>query len=986
MNQGFRIDNRNKSHLIQRDKTCVFNFNGKTFEGYLGDTLASALLANGQKFVARSFKYHRPRGIFTSGSEEPNALMHLRKNAYQEPNARATVTELFDGLEATSQNHRGSLKYDLMAVNDLFSSFLTAGFYYKTFMWPKAFWEKVYEPIIRSSAGLGELSGQEDPDQYDKGFLHCEILIIGAGPSGLAAALAGAQAGSRIILAEEDFEMGGRLNSETYSVSGLSGVQWARETLSKLGAMPNVRLLNRTTILGVYDHGIYSALERKTDHLATASNKPRQILWRIYSKRAILSAGSTERSIAFPNNDRPGIMLAGAVRSYANRWDVATGKNISIFTNNDDGWRTASDLIAKGVNIQTVVDTRSIDPVIDIPGAAIEMGVQVINTKGRHGLKSITLSNGKHYKTDCLGISGGWNPNVHLSCHHHHRPVWREDLLAFVPSEKLPYGMVVTGAAKGELNLSSALQSGYAAAKSISAELGHTASIENCAKSDEESTKNSAFWFVKHAAGRSWLDLQNDVTTKDIRLAQQEGFTSVEHVKRYTTLGMATDQGKTCNITAMAVMADKMGKTIPEIGTTMFRPPYTPVSLAVYAGRARGKTFRPTRLTPSHQWAENKGAVFVETGAWLRAQWFPQAGETSWRQSVDREVTQTRNSVGICDVSTLGKIDIQGRDAGEFLNRIYCNTFSTLKVNRVRYGLMLREDGMVMDDGTTARLSKDHYLMTTTTANAVGVFRHMEFCRQCLWPNLDVHLMSATEQFAQYAIAGPNARKLLQNIIDPEFDISNESFPFMACGEITIANGTPARLFRISFSGELAYELAVATRYGNSLMEALIQAGKEFDVVSYGTEALGVMRIEKGHAAGNELTGQTTALNLGLGRMVSKKKDSIGNVLSERISLNSDDALRLVGFIPVNRTKTLDSGAHFVALGKDVKTANDEGWMTSVTFSPSLKHFVGLGFIKNGHNRLGEIVYACNPLQGNTLEVEIVSPHFIDPKGERQRV
>ncbi|GAA0395532.1 sarcosine oxidase subunit alpha [Cocleimonas flava] len=995
MSQKNRLNKDKSSGFIDRDKTIHFNFNGEQFEGYQGDTLASALLANNQKLVARSFKYHRPRGIFTAGSEEPNALMHLRTGAYQEPNVRATVAELFEGLEARSQNHRGSLKHDLMAINDFLSPFLTAGFYYKTFMWPKAFWEKLYEPIIRQSAGLGELSGQEDPDKYDKGFLHCDILIIGAGPSGLAAALAAGQAGSRVILADEDFVMGGRLNNETYQVNGMHGAEWAKTTLAELASMDNVRLMKRTTVLGAYDHGIYSALERKTDHLASTDpvykTKPRQVLWKIYSKRAILSAGSTERPIAFPNNDRPGIMQAGAVRTYANRYDVAAGQNVSIFTNNDDGWRTAQDLAAKGINIQAVIDSRDIQPVAEISGANIEMGAQVIDTQGRHALQSIQLSNGKTYDTDCLAVSGGWNPNVQLSCHHRGRPQWNKDILAFVPSGDgsggLPPEMHIAGAANGDLDLSSALSSGHELAKSLSKELGNASKVGGCPKAESESIANSAFWFVKtDTKSRSWLDFQNDVTTKDIRLAQQEGFTAVEHVKRYTTLGMATDQGKTSNIPAMAVMADNEGKTIPEVGTTIFRPPYTPVSIAAYAGRSRGKEFRPTRLTPSHRWAKEQGAEFVEVGAWMRAQWFPKDGETHWRESVDREVTQTRNSVGICDVSTLGKIDIQGRDAGEFLNRVYCNTFSTLKVGMVRYGLMLREDGFAMDDGTTARLGEHHYLMTTTTANAVGVSRHLEFCRQCLWPDLDVHVISATEQYAQYSVAGPNARKLLQKIVDPEFDISNEAFPFMACGDITVCGGTAARLFRISFSGELAYEIAVPTRYGYSMMKTLMQAGEEFDAVIYGTEALSVMRIEKGHAAGNELTGQTTAHNLGMGRMVSKKKDSIGNMMSERPNLIKEDANRLVGFVPVDKSEKLSAGAHFIQKGKSAITENDEGWMSSVAFSPSLGHSIGIGFIKSGHQRMGEIVTASNPLLGKDVDVEIVSAHFVDPDGERLRV
>ena len=495
----------------------------------------------------------------------------------------------------------------------------------------------------------------------------------------------------------------------------------------------------------------------------------------------------------------------------------------------------------------------------------------------------------------------------------------------------------------------------------------------------------SPFWHVGESRGRAWLDLQNDVTVKDVEQAHREGFRSVEHLKRYTTLGMATDQGKTANVGALAIMAGQTGRSIAETGTTMFRPPYTPVPIAAFAGRSRGRDFRPTRLTPSHDWAAERGAVFVEAGAWLRAQWFPRPGETHWRQSVDREVLQTRGSVGICDVTTLGKIDIQGRDAAEFLNRIYANGFARLAVGKVRYGLMLREDGIAYDDGTTARLGENHFVMTTTTVNAVLVFRNMEFARQCLWPGLDVHLISVTEQWAQFAVAGPNSRALLRKVVDPEHDISNEAFPFMACGEVGVCGGTPARLFRISFSGELAYEVAVPARYGEALMEALMVAGEEFEAVAYGTEALGVMRIEKGHAAANELNGQTTARMLGMQRMVSKRKDCIGNVLSERPEMNREDGLELMGFRPADRSEELPSGAHFLATGAEAATENDEGWMTSVAWSPELGHSVGLGFIRNGHARIGETVRAWDGVRGRDVAVEIVSAHFLDPDGERLR-
>ena len=979
--------NRLEGGQIDRSRMLNFTFDGKSYQGYAGDTLASALLANNVRLMGRSFKYHRPRGVLTAGSEEPNAIMELRDGARQEPNTRATTAELFDGLTAKSQNKIGSLRFDLMAINDRFSNFLTAGFYYKTFMWPAAFWEKVYEPIIRKAAGLGSISFQDDPDEYDRGFLHCDLLIIGAGPSGLAAALTAGRAGAQVILADEDYTMGGRLNSERFSLTDQSGAEWAAKTVKELAELPNVRVMARTTILGAFDHGIYGALERVSDHLALPeAGKPRQILWRIYTKRSLLCAGATERPIAFENNDRPGIMLAGAMRSYANRWAVTAAQNVAIFTNNDDGHKTAADLHSAGVQVAAVIDIRQ-----DAPQSLdyeVIAGGRITNSRGRLGLTSVEvlLPDGSTRRLPCgaLGVSGGWNPNVHLTSHHRGRPVWNDKIAAFCPPEECPSGLTVAGAALGNFTTAGALASGVSQANAVLKGLGIKQNKIVMPQAEDGSVNMTPFWYVQ-GCSRAWLDQQNDVTVKDVKLSHQENFISVEHLKRYTTLGMATDQGKTSNMGGLAIMAELTGKTIPEVGTTIFRPPYTPTAIGAFAGRDRGTDFRPTRKTPSHTWAKEKGAVFVEVGMWLRAQWFPQAGESHWRQSVDREVLATRNSVGICDVTTLGKIDVQGADAATFLNKVYCNGFAKLATGKTRYGLMLREDGIAMDDGTAARLAKDHFVVTTTTANAVSVFRHMEFARQCLWPDLDVQLISTTEAWAQYAVAGPNARKLLQKVVDSKFDLSNEAFPFMACANVTVCGGLRARLFRISFSGELAFEIAVPTRYGDAMIRRLMQAGEEFEAVAYGTEALGVMRIEKGHAAGNELNGTTSAVNLGMGRMVSKKKDSIGSTLSERSGLNTDDALKLIGLRPVDVKNPVPAGSHLITRGDPVDAAHDQGYVTSACYSPNLGYSIALAYLKSGDSRKGEILRLVSPLTGFDHEVEVVSAHFIDPEGERLR-
>lgn len=968
--------------LIDRNRSLNFTFDGKSYTGHAGDTLASALLANDVRLMGRGFKYHRPRGVFTAGSEEPNALVELRAGNRQEPNTRATVAELFEGLDARSQNHVGSLGFDLLAVNDLMSPFFAAGFYYKTFMWPKAFWEKLYEPMIRRAAGLGSLSMQADPDSYDAGFLHCDLLVIGGGAAGLAAALTAARTGARVILADEDFRLGGRLLAESAPLDR-PAAEWIAEVEAEFASLPNLRVMRRTTVWGAFDHGIYGAVERVSDHLPTPGKRVRQSLWRITAKRAILAAGATERHIPFANNDRPGVMMAGAMRAYANRWAVSPAKRVAIFTNNDDGHRTAADLAAKGVEIAAVVDSRP-----DAPARGSYRtiaGGMVTDSKGRLGLAKVEVTqNGRAEWIDCgaLGVSGGWNPNLHIASHHRGRPVWNEAAQAFLAEDGNVAGLSIAGAAAGKGSTAQALASGAQAAVAALADIGISAHLPDLPRAEDEALNLKPLWHVP-GKGRAWVDFQNDVTVKDVKLAYVENLRPVEHLKRWTTLGMATDQGKTSNVTAIAVMAELTGQSINQTGTTIFRPPYTPVSMSVLGGGDTGAHFRPRRLTPTHEWAKSQGAVFVEVGQWMRAQYFPRKGETEWRQTVDREVLATRAGVGICDVTTLGKVDVQGADAGEFLDRVYANAMKSLKVGMVRYGLMLREDGFAWDDGTCARLAEDQYVVTTTTANAGTIYKHMEFCRQCLWPELDVQLISTTDAWAQMSVAGPHARKLLERVVDG-FDISNEGFPFMACANLTVCGGLRARLFRISFSGELAYEIAVPARYGNALMARMLQVGADLGATPYGTETLGVLRIEKGHAAGNELNGQTTAQMLGMGKMVSTKKDSIGAVLSRREGMVADRRV-LVGLQPVNAADPVMAGAHLFAEGAAQDTANDQGWITSACYSPHVGSAIGLGYLVNGDSRKGEVVVAANPLQGQSVRVRVVSAHFVDPEGGRVR-
>ncbi len=990
---GAQTQRLSSGGLIDRSRPLCFRFDGTDYAGYAGDTLASALMANGIKVIGRSFKYHRPRGIFTAGAEEPNALVTLRSGARREPNTKATTVELYDGLDSISQNRWPSLEFDVLAINQLFAPLFVGGFYYKTFMWPAPFWEKVYEPLIRRAAGLGAASLLPDPDQYEHATAHCDVLVIGAGPAGLAAALAAGRAGARVILCEEDFRLGGRLLSEHHQVHAMTSADWAARAEAELASLPEVRIFRRTSVFGVYDGGTYGALERVSDHFPLPpEHQPRQRLWQIVAQRAINAMGAIERPIVFGGNDRPGVMLASALRTYVNRFAAAPGRSVAIFTATDDGWMAAQDLIRADIHVEIVIDRRprvldALSRPVARAGTRILLDAVVADTAGGQRVRRVdVLKNGRRigFEVDALAVSGGFNPQIGLTTHLNGKPRWSDEISAFVPSD-LPPGMVVVGAAAGDYGLSACLTGGFTAGATAAADFGFAARSGPMPVAQDEATAVTPFWHVEAAQTKAFVDLQNDVTAKDVEIAYREGFRAVEHLKRYTTLGMATDQGKTSNLNGHALMAHLTGRTVPETGTTRYRPPHVPIGIGALAGPHVGVHFKATRYAAGHQWALEHGASMVEAGQWLRPRWFAKPGETDWLQSVTREARTVRSAAGVCDVSTLGKIDIQGRDAGVFLDRVYVNTFSSLAIGKARYGLMLREDGFVLDDGTTARLAPDHYLMSTTTGNAGKVMQHLEFCHQVLWPELDVAMVSVTEQWSQYAVAGPKSRELLQSLWGDRLDLSDTAFPYLACAEFALGK-VPARLFRLSFSGELAYEIAVPADFGDSLMRALAQAGEALGAVPYGSEALGVLRIEKGHVSVNELNGQTTAGDLGLGRMMSTKKDFVGRMLARRPALVDPDRPTLTGFKPVDRAARLRSGAHFLSVGAEPTAENDEGYMTSVAYSPHVGSWIGLGLLRRGPQRIGEHVRAYDPVRNGDVEVEIVSPVFVDPQGARLHV
>ncbi len=970
-----RIDGKGR---VDRSRPVTITFDGRKLPAYKGDTLASALIANDVRVVGRSFKYHRPRGILTAGSEEPNALVEVIGHANQTPNTRATVQEVFEGLVAQSQNRWPSLAFDVMAVNDLAAPFLSAGFYYKTFMWPRRFWEGIYEPLIRRAAGLGRLSGKHDEGVYEKAWAHCDLLVIGSGPAGLMAALTAGRAGADVILCEETAEVGGRLLSDDGQIDGAPAENWVDLAVAELASLPNVRVMVRTTVTGAYDDGTFGALERVGLHRRPRPNLPRECFWRIVARRSILAAGALERGIAFENNDRPGIMMASALGTFLNRYGVVPGREVTLFGNNDSTRLTARCLMAAGVSVAAIIDARADAP--DEAGTTVHKGAVVIGTRGRMGLREIAVRKGStefRVATDVLGISGGWNPTVHLTCHMNGRPQWSPDLAAFVPSGGAIPGMLVAGAANGTFSTHGCLAAGAQAARVSLTALDRVAPDVALPQAEDAPYRIAPLWAVP-GTGRAWLDFANDVTVKDVALSAQEGFASVEHMKRYTTQGMAPDQGKNSSVAALAVLADATGRGIPETGTTTFRPPYTPVSIAAMGAGARAEGFAPQRFLTSDQASRDRGAPMIEAGLWYRPSYFPKPGETTWRQACDREVTMVRTSVGVADVSTLGKIDIQGRDAGRFLDFVYTNTFSTLPVGRVRYGLMLREDGHVLDDGTTTRLAEDHWLMTTTTAAAGLVMRHLDFVHQAFCASMDVRFISVTEHWAQFAVAGPGARDLLASALGRA-----PGLPFMGVQAVTI-QGVPGRLFRISFSGEEGYEIAVPARYGEALFRDLTARAETMGGGLYGMEALNVLRIEKGFITHAEIHGRTTAFDIGMDRMVSAKKDCIGKAAAARPGMVGAGRDQLVGLKPLTDTP-ITAGAHLFVQGTAITRENDQGYVTSVGYSPTLASWLGLAFLQNGRARHGETIRLVDHLRKVDVLCSVTDPVFHDSEGAKLR-
>ncbi|MEM8777167.1 MAG: sarcosine oxidase subunit alpha family protein [Pseudomonadota bacterium] len=994
--------------LLNKNRAIEFTFNGKRLKGYQGDTLASALLANDQMLVGRSFKYHRPRGIVASGPEEPNALVNMGKDETFEPNQRATTTELFEGLTATSQNHWPSLDFDVGAINNKLARFLPAGFYYKMFIHPRPLWKHVYEPFIRRSAGLGQAPQDRDQDKYEHLYTFYDVVVVGGGVAGLQAALAAGKAGARVLLMEQTEHWGGRAPVDGGTVNQMDVDNYVDHLVEVLSKLDTVTMRLRMMGAGVYDHGYLLGYERVNDHDPELSG-PRHRLWRIRAKQIITATGAIERPLSFAGNDIPGVMLASAVRDYIANWSVSVGDRVVIVTNNDDAYLTAIALKNNGLHVPVILDTRQQGAGV-LAQHATDMGIRVENGKGIAKVKGGKRVTGveicaqvgegavlEEIECDAVAMSGGWSPVVHLWSHCGGKLLWDEDQAMFRPDvDKSPLGVSgeafvsVAGNANGEMSLAQAVTDGEAAGRKAAEATGFKPKKADGPKGESpEHAQMEPVWMMPQGAnlklrGKSWLDFQNDVKVSDVQLAAREGFESVEHAKRYTTLGMATDQGKLSNINGLAILSDALNQPIPQTGTTTFRPPYTPISLASIAGEARGPIFQPLRRTPMHEWHEENGAHFEPVGAWRRPYCFRKTPGEAIDVAVKREIKQTRESLGLLDASTLGKLVVKGPDAGKFLDMLYTNMMSTLKPGRCRYGLMCSENGFLIDDGVVARLDEDTFLCHTTTGGAESIHGHMEDWLQCEWWDWKVYVANLTEQYAQIAAVGPNARKTLEKLTKE--DVSAEALPFMAFKDVRFGD-ISARVYRISFSGELSYEIAVPASQGRAFWDMLLEAGEEFGVMPYGTEALHVMRAEKGFIMiGDETDGTVIPQDLGLDWAISKKKDDyLGKRAQERRHMADLERWKLVGLETLDGS-VLPDGAYATAEGTNENCQrNVQGRVTSTYYSPTLDRGIAMGLVKHGPDRMGEVI-EFPKLDGTIVKAKIVSPIFYDPDGEKQNV
>jgi len=982
---------------IDRNRPLRFTFDGKSYRGFAGDTLASALLANGVHLVARSFKYHRPRGVMTAGSEEPNAVVGVGSSEERyTPNMRATQVEVYDGLTAESQNCWPSLNFDIGAINEALAPLLTAGFYYKTFMWPKGAWKAIYEPIVRRAAGLGRAPEKPDADRYTQVYAHCDVLVVGAGPSGLAAALAAASSGAKVIVCDEQLEMGGSLLSETAAViDGKTATDWLAGAISELAAMPNVTLMPRTTAFGWYPHNLLGLCERVTDHFGVGdTNLPRERQWQVRAAEVVLATGAIERPLVFPDNDRPGIMMAEAARIYVNRFRVRPGTRAVVFTAGDSAYRAALDLKAAGVDIAVIADMREA-PGGAWPGRARAAGIEVragtvvAATSGRLRVASARIAKlvggaSETIACDLLLMSGGFTPSVHLFSQSRGKLVFNEATQTYLPGDWVERGRSV-GACRGRYGLDEALKDGSAGGSAAAAAAGFGGARREVFAVEADPVGGDGFAGMVPSGDRvpeerAWIDFQNDVTNKDIKLAVVEGFRSIEHVKRYTTTGMATDQGKTSNMNALAVVAKTIDVPIPQVGLTTFRPPYTPTMFGIFAGQSRGELFDPVRKTPIHEWAVAQGAVFEDVSLWKRAHYFPRHGE-DMRAAVARECKATRQAVGLLDASTLGKIEVVGKDAAEFMNRMYANAWTKLEPGRLRYGVMLREDGFVMDDGVVGRMAPDRFHVTTTSGGAARVLAVMEDYIQTEWPDLEVWLTSTTEEWAVIAVQGPLARKVLEPLVDG-IDISRDAMPHMSVREGRICN-VPTRLFRVSFTGELGFEVNVPSGYGRMVWEAIFAAGRPHGITPYGTETMHVLRAEKGYIiVGQETDGTVTPDDVGLGWAIGKaKKDFVGKRSLARAAMAAGDRKQLVGLLSVDPRITLEEGAQIVADPEQPVPMTMLGYVTSSYWSAALDRSIALALIGRGRARIGQRLSVMMP--SGPIAVELVDPVFYDPTGAR---